>query len=176
MSAVVQAPADPGQRQALVPDPGEDLAHDPGGVLVDLVAGVSSASLTRDVAVAEGRAGQDADGTRLGAVALAAPAALQHLGPLVLGEHALQLQQQAVLGRGPDRAIEEDHLRAGVGELLEQQHLMRVAAGETIRGMDVDDIDRRERDEVAQTLQWICFGLVESGFVAIRPAFRTEPD
>jgi hypothetical protein len=24
--------------------------------------------------------------------------------------------------------------------------------------------------------QWICFGLVESGFVAIRPAFRTEPD
>ncbi|WP_157934373.1 hypothetical protein [Microvirga ossetica] len=23
---------------------------------------------------------------------------------------------------------------------------------------------------------WICFGLVESGFVAIRPAFRPEPD
>ena len=23
---------------------------------------------------------------------------------------------------------------------------------------------------------WICFGLVESGFVAIRPVFRTEPD
>ena len=86
-------------------------------------------------------------------MALAAPAALQHLGSLVLGEHALQLQQQAVLGRVPDRAIEEDHLRAGLGELLDQQNLMRVAAGEAIRGMDVDEIDGREGHEVAQTLQ-----------------------
>ena len=100
-SAVVQASADARQRQAFVPDPGEDLAHDPGGLLVNLVACVSPASLTRDVAVAEGRTGQDADGTGLGTMALAAPAALQHLGPLVLGEHALQLQQQAVLGRVP---------------------------------------------------------------------------
>ena len=149
----MQASAHPGQRQALVPDPGEDLAHDPGGLLVNLVARVSPAGLARDVAVAEGRAGQDADGAGLGAMALAAPAALQHLGPLVLGKHALQLQQQVVLGRGPDRAIEEDHLRAGMSELLEQQNLMRIAAGEAIRGMDVEEIDGRQRDEVAQTLQ-----------------------
>ena len=37
-SAVVQASAAPRQRQSLVPDPGEDLAHDPGGFLVNLVA------------------------------------------------------------------------------------------------------------------------------------------
>jgi hypothetical protein len=30
---------------------------------------------------------------------------------------------------------------------------MRIAAGEAIRGMDVDEINRRQRDEVAQTLQ-----------------------
>jgi hypothetical protein len=28
----------------------------------------------------------------------------------------------------------------------------------------------------ATTTEWICFGLVESGFVAIRPVFRIEPD
>ncbi len=33
-------------------------------------------------------------------------------------------------------------------------------------------------DDAAQDVGeiWICFGLVESGLVAIRPAFRTEPD
>ena len=152
-SAVVQAPADPGQRQAFVPDPGEDLAHNPGGLLVNLVARGSSTGFACDVAIAEGRSGQDADSTGLGAVALAAPAALQHFGPLVLGKHALNLQQQAVLGRVPDRAIEEDDLGAGVSELFSQQNLMRIAAGEAIRGMDVDEIDCRQRHEVAQTLQ-----------------------
>jgi hypothetical protein len=140
--AVAQAPANLGQRQSLVPDPSEDLAHDPRRRLVDLVACGSSTGLARDVAVAEGRPRQDTDSTGLGAMALAAPTALQHFGPLVLGEHALQLQQQAVLGRGPDRAIEEDDLGAGLGELLDQQNLMRVAAGEAIRGMDVDEINR----------------------------------
>src|SRR5918994_4298823 len=124
--AVVQAPTDPSQRQTLVPNPDEDLAHDPGGLLIDLVAGVSPTSLTGDVAVAEGCTGQDTDGTSLGTVALAAPAALQHFRPLVLGEHALQLRQQAVLGRGPDWVIEEDDLGAGVSKLLDQQNLMRV--------------------------------------------------
>src|SRR5829696_1815428 len=148
-----QAPADPSERQALVPDPGEDLTDNPGCVLVDLIPGRPSARLPRDVAIAERRAGEDADGTALGPVALSAPTALEHLGPLVFGEHALELEQQAVLRRVSDRAIEEDHLRAGAGELLQQQHLMRVAAGEAIRGMDVDDIDRRQGHEVTQALQ-----------------------
>jgi hypothetical protein len=30
--------------------------------------------------------------------------------------------------------------------------------------------------ESVESRAWICFSLVESGFVAIRPAFRTEPD
>src|SRR5215207_11497605 len=148
-----QAPADSGKRQALVPNPCEDLADNPGGILVDVVAGDPSARLTRDVAIAEGRTGEDTDGARLGTVALAAPTALEHLGPLVLSEHALELQQQAVLRGVLDRTIEKDHLRSGAGELLQQQHLMRVAAGEAIRGVDVDDIDRRQGHEVTQALQ-----------------------
>ncbi len=148
-----QAPTDPGQRQALVSDPGEDLAHDPGCALVDLITSSPSASLSRDIAIAEGSAGEDTHGTRLGTVALSAPTALKHLGSLVLGEHALELQQQTVLRGVPDRTIEEDRLRAGAGELLNQQDLMRVAAGEAIGSMDVDDIDGRPGDEVTQTLQ-----------------------
>src|SRR5215208_8086831 len=148
-----QAPADPSERQALVPDRAEDLTDNPGCVLIDLIPGGPSARLTGDVTVAERRAGEDADGTALGPVALSAPTALEHLGPLVFGEHALELQQQAILRGVSDRAIEEDHLRAGAGELLQQQHLMRVAAGEAIRGMDVDDIDRRQGHEVTQALQ-----------------------
>ncbi len=91
-----QAPADPGQRQALVGDPGEDLAHDPGGLLVDLITSSPSANLSRDIAIAEGSAGKDTHSTRLGPVALSTPAALEHLGSLVLGKHTLELQQQTV--------------------------------------------------------------------------------
>src|ERR1700758_407259 len=94
----------------------------------------AAASLPRDVAIAERGAREDADSTRLGPVALPAPAALEHLGPLVLGEHALKLQQQAVLGGVPNRAIEKDHLCAGSREFFQQEHLMRVAAGKAIRG------------------------------------------
>jgi hypothetical protein len=148
-----QAPANGGEGQALVPDPGEDLADDPGCILIDLVTGSASARLPRDVAIAKRGAREDTDRTCLGPVALPAPAALEHLGPLVLGEHALKLQQQAVLGGVPDWAIEEDHLRAGSREFFQQQHLMRVAAGEPIRGMNIDDINYREGDEVTQALQ-----------------------
>src|SRR6476646_2128830 len=56
-----QAPANGGEGQALVPDPGEDLADDPGCILIDLVTGSASASLPRDVAIAERGAREDAD-------------------------------------------------------------------------------------------------------------------
>ena len=149
----VQPPAHRGERQAFVPYPGEDLADHPGGVLVDLVARLPAAGLARDVAVAEGRAGQHADGARLGPVPLAAPAALQHLGPLVFREHPLQLQQQVVLGRVPDRPVEEHHRRTGASELLQQQDLVGVAAGEAVRRVDVEGVDARQGDQVAQALQ-----------------------
>src|SRR3954452_11354640 len=148
-----QAPANGSEGQALVPDPGENLADDPGCILVDFVTGSTSTSLSGDIAIAERGAREDADSPHLSSVALPAPAALEHLGPLVLSEHALKLQQQAVLRGVPDRAIEEDYLRAGSREFLQQQHLMRVAAGEAIRGMNIDDINCREGDEVTQALQ-----------------------
>ena len=149
----VEPSAHRGQRQAFVSYPGKDLADHPGGVLVDLVARVPTAGLACDVAVAEGRAGQHAHGARLGTMPLAAPAALQHLGPLVLREHPLQLQQQAVLRRVPDRPVEEHHFRTSASELLEQEDLVGVAAGQAVRRVDVEGVDGGQGDQVAQVLQ-----------------------
>ena len=84
---------------------------------------------------------------------LAPPAALQDLGPLVLRKHPLQLEQQVVLGRVPDWPVEEYHLCTGMSELLEQQDLVGIAAGEAIRRVDVEGADGGQRDQVAQALQ-----------------------
>jgi len=85
-----QPAAHGGQGQTLVADPGKDLTDHLGLVLVDPVARQPASGRTAHVAIAEGSASEDADRARLGEVPLAAPAALQHLGPLVLGRHALQ--------------------------------------------------------------------------------------
>src|SRR3954465_6214085 len=92
---------------ALAADPRKDPSHDPSLVLQDLVAGHTASVSLADIAVAIGRARQHADRALSCGVALAAPAALQDLGPLVLGHHALDLQQQIVLRREADRPIEE---------------------------------------------------------------------
>ena len=84
---------------------------------------------------------------------LAAPAALQDLGPLVLGHHALDLQQQVVLRREADRPVEEDDLDPGAAELVDQQHLVGVAARQPVGRVDVDAIERARGDRVAQPLE-----------------------
>ena len=73
-------------------------------MLDDLVAGPVLGGLAA-VAVAERGAGQDVDRTGTGPVGLAAPVALHELGLLVLGEHALELHQQLILGAVAARAI-----------------------------------------------------------------------
>src|SRR3954447_17103084 len=95
---LLETPAHLADADALAADPREDLPHDPSLVLQDLVAGHAVVSLA-DVAVAVGCARQHADRALACGVALAAPAALQDLGPLALGHHALDLQQQIVFRR-----------------------------------------------------------------------------
>src|SRR3954465_10624336 len=133
---LLETPAGLADADALAADPRKDPSHDPSLVLQDLVAGHTASVSLADIAVAIGRARQHADralacGVACG-VALAAPAALQDLGPLdlgplVLGHHALDLQQQIVLRREADRSIEEDNLNPSPVELVDQQHLISVA-------------------------------------------------
>jgi hypothetical protein len=76
----------------------EDLTHHLGLIVDDLVAGLATPDMPVKIAVAVGSAGQHIDAARAGRVFLAAPAALQDLGPLVLRDHALDLKQQVVFG------------------------------------------------------------------------------
>src|SRR5215204_6831866 len=84
---------------------------------------------------------------------LAASATFQDLGPLVLGHHALNLQQQIVLRREADRSIEKDDLDPSPVELVDQQHLIGVAPRQSVGGVDVQAIEVAGRNGIAQTLE-----------------------
>lgn len=82
-----------------------------------------------------------------------ASAALQDFGALVLGNHALDLQQELVLRRLTDFSIEEDDLDPSPQELLQQQHLMGVVARQAIGTMDVELIDPPSSHYIAEPFQ-----------------------
>jgi hypothetical protein len=148
-----QAAADLADADPVVAEPPEHLPDHRRLVLDDLVAGHAAAVPLVGVAVAVGRRRQHADRAAARGVALAAAAPLEDLGALVLGHHALDLQEQVVLRRHPDRAVEEHDLGAAAAELVEQQHLVGVAAGQAIGRVDVYPVDGAGGDEVAQPLE-----------------------
>ncbi len=84
---------------------------------------------------------------------LAPAGALGDLGPLVLGDHALELDHQLVLGRLCPRALQEADLGAGPGELVDEQGLVGVAAGQAVGRVAEDDIDGDLDGEVPEALQ-----------------------
>jgi hypothetical protein len=148
-----QAAADLADADPVAAEPLEHLPDHRRLVLDDLVAGDTAAMPLVGVAVAVGRRRQHADRAAACGVALAAAAPLEDLGALVLGHHALDLQEQVVLRRHPDRAVEEHDLGAAAAELVEQQHLVRVAARQAIGRVDVHPVDGAGGDEVAQPLE-----------------------
>jgi hypothetical protein len=75
------------------------------------------------------------------------------LGPLVLRDHALNLDQERILRVVRRRPIEKDDGCTTCGELLEQQHLVRVAPRESVGVMHVDDVDRTLGDPIAQPFE-----------------------
>jgi glycosyltransferase involved in cell wall biosynthesis len=88
-----------------------------------------------------------------GPVGLAAAGPLDNLRPLVLGDRALELHQQRVLRRVRVRPLDEHHAAAGLGELLDQQRLVGVLAGQPVRGVDEHHIHRHLGHQVPQPLQ-----------------------
>jgi hypothetical protein len=65
-------------------------------------------------------------------MALATPMTLDDLGPFILRNHPLHLQQQVVFGALAQGVVEEDHLNTRAAELIDQQDLIRVFAGQAI--------------------------------------------
>ena len=63
---------------------------------------------------------------------LASPRSFRDLGSFVLGDHALELDQQLVFGCLGPRALDEADLGAGPGELVDEQRLVGVLSGEAV--------------------------------------------
>jgi len=80
-------------RQAVATDPVQHLADQTGFVWNDCIARLSTPLVLRDVAVARGRPAQHMHGTGPRRMPLATPMAFDDLGPLILGDHALHLQE-----------------------------------------------------------------------------------
>ncbi|HVI16965.1 MAG TPA: hypothetical protein VM712_01220, partial [Gaiellales bacterium] len=149
----VQAPTHLSDAEPVTAHPAEDLADHLRLFLDDLEPCDPAAIPLADVAVAVRRGAEHVRRSRKRRMPLAAAAPLQDLGPLILRHHALHLQQQVILGRGANRPIEEDDLHPGAVQFVHKQHLVGVAPRQTIRGVDVDPVQRASRSEVAQLLE-----------------------
>jgi hypothetical protein len=144
--------AEVGDGGAVVGVAAEHLGDQGGLVRDDLVAGPGLGGLA-DVAVAERGAGQHVDAAGLRAVRLAPPVALHDLGLLILGEHALELDEQLVLGAVAARPLHELHPGPAAGELLDQQRLVGELAGQPVRGVDEDHVQAALGGQVPHSLQ-----------------------
>jgi hypothetical protein len=64
--------------------------------------------------------------SRVRRLPLAAPVALENLGPLILGDHPLDLAEEGVCGARAQGTVQEDHLHPGASAFIDQQHLIRI--------------------------------------------------
>ena len=149
---LVEPPGDRADAQPLHGVQIVDLADYFSLSLVHLEVGRALLGLAH-VAVAVRRSAQNAGLALLGTVPLAAPRALQDLGTLVFGDHALELQQQLVFRRMRLRCVDEDRLHALAQPFLRQQDLVGVLAAEPIGRQHQHRLDLAFGDEVAHALQ-----------------------
>ena len=85
---------------------------------------------------------------------LPAAAALGDLCALVLGDHPLELAQQLILrGARSLGLLGEHHLDPAARELLQQQHLVGIAAREAVRRMAQHDLEAPVERPVAELLE-----------------------
>jgi hypothetical protein len=140
-------------RQSVATNPRKDPTYDLGLIFDDLEAGRSATLSAADVAIAEGRGGQCTDCARARSMQTTPPNPLQYLAALVLGDDALNLQQQIVLRRVADRAVEEYDPRPAAVKLLDQQDLMGVLACQPVWRQHIDALDIAGGHRVAQLLQ-----------------------
>src|SRR5207248_10941076 len=95
-----------------------------------------------DVAIAEGRSRQRADRAGARCVQATAPNPLKYLYALVLGDDALNLQQEMVLRRVADRAVQEYDLGPAAVKLLDQHNLVGMLARQPVGRQHIDALDR----------------------------------
>src|SRR3954447_23017558 len=107
----------------------------------ETITRLAAALVLADVTVAVGRAAEHVDRAAACGVLLAPAAALHDLGALVLGDHALDLEQQVLLGAAADGVAQEDDLDAAPVELLQDQDLVRIFAREPVGVEHIEAVD-----------------------------------
>ena len=148
-----ERPGDLDDRLALLDVAVEDLPDDRRFELVDLEERVGVLGLL-DIPVAVGRVGEHRHRAGSRAMQLPATAPLGDLRALVLGDHPLELAQQLVLRRArPLGLLGEHDLDPAARELLEQQHLVGVAAREPVRRMTQHHLEAPLERPVAKPLE-----------------------
>lgn len=130
----VQLAEDPVDRRPLLGVPGKHLPHHRRFVLGDPDLPIAPV-LARPVSVSVGRLWR----RKLAAtrpVQPPPPAAIEHLGALVLRDRPLDLEQQLVVGGVIDRPLAEEDLHTRALQLLQQDHLVGVPPSESIGAQD----------------------------------------
>ena len=84
---------------------------------------------------------------------LAPPVALDDLGPLILRNHPLHLQEQVIFWAFPQGPVQQHHFHPRPPALIHQQHLVRRCAREAIRGVDLEAIHGPSRHDIPQPFQ-----------------------
>jgi hypothetical protein len=135
---LLQAPAYCAQAHSIQADPREHETNEVRLRFHQFETCHSAALGPTHVTISEGSPGQRTYGSGLCGMAAAAPAALQDFGPLVFGDHALNLEQKIILRCAADRVVQENNLRARAAKLVDQENLMGVPACEPVRSMDID--------------------------------------
>lgn len=148
----VQAPRQAGDRDPLVCEPGEQVAHhrrlrfvQPNACRVARPLGI------KPVAIGRPRPGQQHAGAQLAQTAAAHP--LGDQGPLILGHRAADLQQQLVVRIVAHRPVEELDGHAVFLQFLDQEHLVHVVARQPIRRGDQDAVQPSACGGVAQMVK-----------------------
>jgi len=115
-------------RTPLLANPLEDLPDHSRLIGHDLIACLAISFVLADVTVPIRRARQHINGTATSGMLLAAATAFHDLGPLVLGDHALNLEQKVLLGVFTDGIVEEDDLDTTSCEFFDDQNLICIFA------------------------------------------------
>jgi hypothetical protein len=113
--------------------------------------GVSGTVRMEPVAGGRTSPGQQEAGLQLHEAAATHPLGDQR--PLVLGHGTTDLEHELIVGVVAHRPVEEVHLAANVGKLLQQHHLMHGVAGQAVRCGDDDAVQFTAVDGIAQAVQ-----------------------
>src|SRR5262249_12024836 len=139
-AAVDQTLGDAVQRQSVFDVPGEDLAHDVSGVLIDVHTGWISRSVWI-LAIAEWRHGPGHELTSAKCRQATRPHSVGDDGALILGDDAADLNDEHILRIAGRRPLKKDHLHARTLELFEQPNLVGVPPSEPVWAGDQHHID-----------------------------------